>query len=109
MNFLYLILDILFFNFTNFKTSLIIFSIISKKNKYFEIVLLALIIDLFITHIIYFILLMPLLKFINGKIKKFNFYIICFLYIIITFIIFKEIPINLLGIIINLFFLYLIF
>lgn len=101
MIFLYLSLDILFYNFTFFKTNLYLISVINKKISYLKIFLSSLIIDLFITHTIYFIIIMPFLKFLSSKIKKYRFSIILLIYLSLTYLCFKKIGVNIPGLIIN--------
>jgi hypothetical protein len=110
---LWLILDICFYNFTKIKTSLIIISLI-KPEKITLLLLVGLFIDFCLSHTYgLFTLILLLLYLFNKKIKidKQNIfsYFLCFLimeflYLLLVYLIFRNIGINLLGLILTIIF-----
>jgi hypothetical protein len=114
---LYLILDICFWNFTSIKTTLFLIPII-KKDKIFFIILFGLIIDFIISNTYgLFSFILVILIILNKKIKLdyqniylyfIRFILIEIAYLILIYLIFKNIGINIIGFIINIIFLVLL-
>lgn len=114
MTILYFILDICFYNFTSFKTHLLLLSFLEKKKENLFHFLEFLFIEIILQTHGKLLFILILLFFFNKKLKIPNtsvfaytkrFFLLFLLYQILTFLFFQKFVFSLSGIMISLFFL----
>lgn len=116
MTFLYFLLDVCFYNYTGFKTDILLHTLLEKKEKiwvYFGSILL---IDFLLHFNGKFFLVYAILYFLSKKIKGsyermksiyFRFFILYILYKILVFCIFHTFVFEIFGFLINLLLIFL--